>query len=112
MVWFWAAMVCLGTGALGGMFAPWKSGTLSPDSIQRRFYWTGCGLAVVLLFVGQLPNWRTATGIALVVGICVVAVALRFTSHVKIRGRIYAAWPDLRKPDRPPALTRDSDEDL
>ncbi|CAN5859671.1 hypothetical protein BH09ACT7_BH09ACT7_19710 [soil metagenome] len=111
MVWFWIGLAIIAFGMVGSMFPLWKSATLSPDSIRRRVYWTGCVVGVPLLFVGQLPDWRSATFLA--VGIClgVVVIAFNWTSHIKIGGRIYAAFTSSRAPDRPPALRADDGSD-
>lgn len=106
MVWFWSAMACISIGAIGGWFPLWKSATRSPDSIQRRVYWSGCVTGLLLLFIGQLPDWRAATFITAAMGLGVIATAVQFTNHLRIRGRTYAAFP---KPDRPPALTQEND---
>ncbi len=107
MVWFCSAMACIGFRAVGGWFPLRKSSTLSPDSIQRRVYWSGCAAGLLLLFIGQLPDWRAATFITAAMGLGVVATAVQFTNHLRIRGRTYAAFP---KPDRPPALAPYTDE--
>jgi hypothetical protein len=55
---FWTGFSIIAFGAIGGMFPLWKSATLSPDSIQRRVYWAGCGAGVLVLFLAQLPDLR------------------------------------------------------
>lgn len=96
------------TAALSG-FPLWKSATLSPDSIQRRVYWTGTVIAVVLLFLSALPDWRSAVFVSAITAVVMVTIALRWTKHLKIGGRTYGTRRN-RTPDRPPALTRDSDD--
>jgi hypothetical protein len=102
-VLFWCAMAALAIGVLGGIFPPWKSAKLSPASIRRRFYWTGCATATMLLFVAVLPDWRSATFVALACGVLFVGVAFFRTSHLKIGDRIWAGYDFLRRPDPPPA---------
>ena len=110
MVWYGMAMVCFGIALIGGIFPLWRSATLSPDSIRRRTYWTAYGLSLVLMFIAALPDWRGGIFLTTAIGLCLVANALHRTNHFKIRGRIYAASPNLRTPDRPPALSRHSDD--
>jgi hypothetical protein len=57
----YAGMTAIALGGLGGMFPLWKSRRLSPTSIERRVYWTGCIAGSVLLFVSQLPDWRSVS---------------------------------------------------
>lgn len=108
--WYAAAVVCWGIATLGGMVAFWKSATLSPDAIQRRVYWTGCGLALILILIATMPDWRGGLFLSATLGVGMVLIALRFTNHVKIRGRIYAGTPNLRKADRPPAHAPDTED--
>ena len=107
-VFFWIAISLIGLATVGGMFPLWKSATLSPDSIERRVYWTGCAIGVALLFTSQLPDWKSATILAVAMGLGLVIVALKWTNHVKVGGRIYSVFSSNRRPDRPPAL-RDDD---
>jgi hypothetical protein len=101
---FFSGLVILGLGVLGSMLPLWKSGTLSPASIERRVYWTGCGVGSALLFVSQLPDWRSGLFVSLAIGVALVITAFVFSSHIKIGGRIYALYHDRRRPDPPPAL--------
>ncbi|MBI3214493.1 MAG: hypothetical protein HYZ38_11770 [Mycobacterium sp.] len=93
------------------MFPLWKSATLSPDSIERRVWWTGCALCIALLFVSQLPYWQGGLFLATMSALAMGASAFFRTNRIKINGRIYAAFHLQRRPDRPPALRR-SDDDL
>lgn len=101
----------IGAGALGGTFPLWKSATLSPDAIRRRVYWTGAILGVLFLFVSQLPDLKSATLLSTGVGLGLVFIAFNWTSHIKVGGRIFAAFNSSRKPDRPPALRSDPSDD-
>lgn len=94
-------------GGLFGMFPLWKSARLSPDSIQRRSYWTGCIIAAVLFFVSTLPDWEEGLLVSIAMAVAMFTVALMWTKHVKINGRIISG---SREPDRPPAL-RDGPDD-
>ncbi|RDH77215.1 hypothetical protein DVS77_17520 [Mycolicibacterium moriokaense] len=87
---------------------PWKSRRLSTASIQRRVYWIGCVVAAALLFASQIPDWQAGTIIAFAVVFVMVGTAWRFTSHLKVGGRIYAAGHYHRQPDPPPALGDDN----
>ncbi|CAJ1509010.1 hypothetical protein [[Mycobacterium] burgundiense] len=105
---FSAVLGYLGIAALvlGGVlstFPLWKSATLSPDSIERRVYWTSTTLAILLFFLSALPNWRAGLFVSVAAASVVVAVALRWTNHVKVGGRIYGTRRN-RGADRPPAL--------
>ncbi|MCV7230240.1 hypothetical protein [Mycolicibacterium komossense] len=91
----------------GSMFPLWRSATLSPDSIERRVYWTGSAIGVALLFASQLPDWESATILAVAIGVSLVVVALKWTNHVKLGGRIYSVFSNNRGPERPPALRSD-----
>jgi hypothetical protein len=108
---FKAAMVLIALGAILGSFPLWKSATLSPDSIERRTYWIACTIAVVLIFLAELPHWATALFASIAVGITLVCIAGMWTSHVKINGRIYAGLASNRGPDRPPALAEQDDSE-
>jgi hypothetical protein len=103
----WAVPALLFLGLVGGWFPLWKSARLSPDSIQRRVYWTCTAAAAVLCLLAELPDWRAALFVSIGVTLALFAVALNWTSHVKIGGRIYAMFPNLRRPDRRPALSKD-----
>ena len=97
-------------GGVFSMFPLWKSATLSPDSIERRTYWTGLIVGLVLMFIACIPDWKLATISVVVVGLGFLSAALKWTNHVKINGRVYAMNSSNGKPDRPPALAKD-DED-
>jgi len=106
------AMVGLAIAAAGGvlsMFPLWKSATLSPDSIERRTYWTGLIVGLVLMFIACIPDWTLAVISVLVIGVAFVSVALRWTNHFKVNGRVYAMNSSNGKPDRPPALAKTDD---
>jgi hypothetical protein len=105
---FWSGITIIALATVGSMFALWKSATLSPDSIERRVYWTGCAIGAALLFASQLPDWKSATILAVAMGLGVVVVALKWTNHMKLGGRIYSVFSSNRRSDRPPAL-RDDD---
>ncbi|OBK70741.1 hypothetical protein [Mycobacterium sp. 1274761.0] len=91
---------------VGGVAAmmPWKSRRVSTASIQRRVYWTGAVTGAMLLFVSQLPDWRSGLFVAVAVALVLVLMAYRFTSHIKIGGKVYEFMRDPRQPDPPPAL--------
>lgn len=103
------AAVCFGAGIVGSVFPVFKSRTLSPSAIQRRFYWIGCGSALVLLFVASLGRWPSNLFLIFICTAVVFAIAYFRTSHIKINGRIWAAYSVLRRPDPPPALQQDRD---
>jgi hypothetical protein len=104
-VFFWFAMTMMGLAVVTGWFPLWKSTRLSPDSIQRRSYWTCTALCVLGLFLSQVPDWKAAAVLSLGIAFGMTAVALRWTRHVIVRGRIYAVHSDQRGPDRPPVLS-------
>jgi hypothetical protein len=95
-------LVGLAVAALLSIFPVWRSATVSPDSIKRRTYWTGTTVAVVCSFLAAWPEWLLGLVIAMTMALAMLAIAIRYTSHVKIRGRIYGL-PGNRGPDRPPA---------
>ena len=103
-IFFWTAMAFMGLALIAGWFPLWKSARLSPDSIQRRGYWACTVTCVFLLFISQVTDWKAATIVSSAISLGMIGVALRWTRHVKIRGRVYAADPGMRRPDRPPAL--------
>ena len=103
-------MVVLLAGTIGSLFPLWKSATLSPDSIERRTYWTGTGVGLTLLFAAFAPNWKLAFLVVGALGFMIVFIAFFKSNHIKINGRIFAADAHNRKPDRPPALAK-TDED-
>ncbi|WP_141564385.1 hypothetical protein [Mycolicibacterium palauense] len=109
-VLFWLGISAIGLATLSGWFPLWKSATLSPDTVQRITYWTGCGLGLVLLFLSQAPDWRSGAFLSVAFGLGLVGVAFNWTNHIKIRGRIFAAFANLREPDRPPALNQSDSE--
>jgi hypothetical protein len=103
------ALVTLAVGTVTSLVPFWKSATLSPDAIKRRCYWTGSVATVVLIFLSAWPGWQEGLFVAISMGLCLVAIAFRYTGHIKIRGRIYGL-PQYRGPDRPPALARDRNQ--
>jgi MFS family permease len=107
---FYAGLIAIASGTVGSLFPLWRSRRSSPASIQRRVYWTGSLIGSALLFVAALPDWRSAVFVSLCAVFVVVVVAYRFTSHIKVGGRIYEYMRDPRKPDPPPALGRDGGE--
>ncbi|MCX2934779.1 hypothetical protein ORI20_31425 [Mycobacterium sp. CVI_P3] len=106
----WLAFAAVGLGLLGSTRAPWKSRTLSPDSIERRFYWIGCAAGCILLLLSQLPNWSRGLFGAVACGLALVAIAFLRSNHLKVGGKIYAAFDFLRRPDRPPALESEDEQ--
>ncbi len=106
---FYAGLAALVLGGLFGMFPLWKSRTLSPASIQRRFYWTVSIGGPLLMFVSQLPDWRAGLLVALASLFVMVLIAYRFTSHIKLGGRIYEFMRDPKRPDPPPARAGDGE---
>lgn len=106
---FYAGLAAIILGGVFGMFPLWQSHTLSPASIQRRFYWAGTIGGPVLMFVSQLPDWRSGLLIAGASLLVVVLLAYRFTSHIKVGGRIYEFMRDPGRPDPPPALQADGE---
>lgn len=111
MILGYAGLAAIAGGLTLSMFPLWKSATLSPDSIERRVWWTGCVTGTILLGLSQLPDWRSALFVSIGLALALLAVALFWTNFVKINGRIFAAFHLQRRPDRPPALRR-SDDDL
>lgn len=103
----WAVFVLILLGVVGGWFPLWKSARLSPDSIQRRVFWSCCTAAVLLCFLGALPDWRSSLFVSGCTAVAMTAIAFYWTNHLKIGGRVYAAFPSNRRPDRPPALSKD-----
>jgi uncharacterized membrane protein YoaK (UPF0700 family) len=98
------AAVSFGIGIAGSVFPVFKSRKLSPASIQRRFYWTGCASALTLLFLASLDRWPSNLFLIFICAAVAIAIAFFRTSHIKIDGRIYGAYSVLRQPDPPPAL--------
>lgn len=103
-------VVSLVLGTVLSLSPLWKSATLSPDCIQRRVFWTGSALAVVLFFLASLPNWRSGLFVSVATAVAIGAIAFKSTNHIKINGRIYAMPPSKRAPDRPPALAPDVED--
>lgn len=91
----------LACAAIFSSFPLWKSATLSPDSIERRVWWTCCAFAVGCLFLSQWPAWGRGLFGSIMLALALIAVAGRWTTFIKLRGRIYSA---SSRPDRPPAL--------
>ncbi len=106
----WTALIALAAGTLLSMFPLWKSAKLSPDSIQRRVWWTGCAVTTVSLFCSQLPYWQGGLFVAVMTVLVLFAVAGFWTNFIKINGRVYGAFSHNR-PDRPPALAPPVDPD-
>ena len=92
------------------MFPLWKSANLSPDAIERRVYWTGSSIGAALLFVSRFPDWRQGLFVSVAAAVALLAIAFNWTNHIKINGRIYSAFNNNRRPDRPPALAPVDDE--
>jgi hypothetical protein len=107
--WFWIAMgfLAMAMAMVGGNYPLWKSASLSPDAIQRRVYWVCSALVVVLGFISQLPYWQGAFFVGSCSALALTCIAFYWTNHIKIGRRHYAAFPNLRRPDRPPALGHD-----
>lgn len=102
----WVGLSLMVLSALCGWFPLWKSETLSPESIKRRVFWSGMAVSLVLFFLALLPDLRASMIGTVGMALGILAIAFRWTGHIKIRGRIYTADPSLRRPDSPPALTR------
>lgn len=98
------AAVSFGIGIAGSVFPIFKSRKLSPASIQRRFYWAGCVSALALLFAASLNKWPSNLFLIFICATVAISIAFFRTSHIKIDGRIWAAYAALRRPDPPPAL--------
>jgi hypothetical protein len=106
----YVALAALGFAAIFSSFPLWKSATLSPDSIQRRVWWTACAVAAASLFLSQLPDWSSGLFMAIMLGIALFFVAGFWTNFIKINGRVYSAFQSNR-PDRPPALEDRADDE-
>lgn len=98
------AAVCFAIGIVGSVVPAFKSRKLSPASIQRRFYWAGCVSALALLFAASLNKWPSNLFLIFVCATVAISIAFFRTSHIKINGRVWAAYAVLRRPDPPPAL--------
>ncbi|BBY63276.1 hypothetical protein [Mycolicibacterium helvum] len=107
----YAGLAAIVAGGILSMFPLWRSATLSPDSIERRVYWTGCAIGITLLFCSQIPNWGQGVFFALGTAVAVLAIAFQWTNHIKINGRIYSAFNNNRRPDRPPAPAPENADD-
>lgn len=107
-VFGYSTIAALGAAAILSSFPLWKSATLSPDSIERRVWWTCCAIATVSAFAWQWPEWGQGLFASIMLALALVAVAGRWTTFIKIKGRIYAA---SIRPDRPPALAPADDPD-
>lgn len=105
-VFGYLTLAALGAAAIFSSFPLWKSARLSPDSIERRVWWTCCAVATVSVFLSQWPQWGRALFGSIMVALALVAVAGRWTTFIKIKGRIYAA---SARPDRPPALASEDE---
>ena len=103
----WLAFGSITIGALGSLNALWKSRKLSPDSIMRRFYWTGGSIGCILLLLSQLPDLARGLFGSIAFSLAWLVIAFLRSNHIKIGGRVYAAFDLLRQPDRPPALASD-----
>lgn len=106
-VFGYSALAALAAAAVFSSFPLWKSATLSPDSIERRAWWTCCAVATVLVLLSQLPAWGRGLALSVVTAVVLVIIAGRWTTFIKINGRIYSA---SIRPDRPPALAPVDDE--
>lgn len=100
-----AGLALIAVGGVGGMI-PWKSRTLSPACIGRRVYWAGCIAGVGLLFASQLPDWRSGLLGAFAAALVLLLITYRFTSHIKLGGRVHQYMRDPHQPDPPPVLAR------
>lgn len=105
----WFAILLIGLAGVSALFPLWKSAHLSPESIQRRGYWTCSALCSGMMFLSQWPDWRSGLFGGICIALGLIAVAFTWTSLIKIRGRVYTGNPSLRSPDRPPALGDDGD---
>lgn len=100
-IWYWIAISAMVIGFTGSLIPAWRSANLSPESIKRRFYWTGGLLVIPCLVLSDWPYWQGGLFAAAAFFLCLVAIAFFRTGHIKIRGRIYSASSDHRRPDRP-----------
>lgn len=104
----YSTMAALGAAAIFSSFPLWKSVTLSPDSIERRVWWTCCAVATVSLFLSQLPDWGLGLFVSVMMAVALFFVAGLWTNFIKINGRVYGAFHS-NHPDRPPALAADDE---
>ena len=95
-------LVSLALAGVSGMLPLWRSRTLSPDAIKRRTYWASTVLTMVFSFLAEWPHWPLSLAISITLGLTLVALAGRYTRHIKIRGRVYG-MPGANVPDRPPS---------
>ncbi|MCX2934780.1 hypothetical protein ORI20_31430 [Mycobacterium sp. CVI_P3] len=102
-VFGWTALIAFAAGTILSMFPLWKSATLSPDSIKRRVWWTGCAIVTVSLFWSQLPYWQGGLFVSVMTALGLFAVAGFWANFIKINRRIYGAFA-YDRPDRPPTL--------
>jgi hypothetical protein len=65
-------------------------------------YWTGCAIGVPPLFFSEFPDWPRGLFVSFGTAVAVLAITFHWTNHVKINGRIYSAFNNNRRPDRPP----------
>lgn len=102
----WLAFGAVAVGLLGSTRAPFKSPHLSPDSIERWFYWTGCAVGCVLLFISQLPNWTRSIFGATAVGAALIAIAFLRSNHLKVgRGSMRRLTSSADRTARPRSAT-------
>jgi hypothetical protein len=66
---------------------------------QRCIYWACAVVAAVAGFGMEYPKWQNGLWTAAFVVAAMALAAFRFTSYIKIRGKIYAFSPDLRRGD-------------
>lgn len=109
-VFGYSAIAALGAAAVFSSFPLWKSAKLSPDSIQRRVWWSCCAAATVSVFFSQLPYWPGGLFAATMTALALIAIAGFRTNFIKINGRVYGAFSQ-DQPDRPPALAREDPRD-
>ncbi|CAN3126887.1 hypothetical protein ACNUDN_03230 [Mycobacterium sp. smrl_JER01] len=103
-----ASWLLLGAGALalllGAAVPGWDTAQLPKRAVKRRIYWTGTAVGVVLLFLGGLPDVQSSVASAAAAVILMTGWAYFRTPHIKIGGRIRAAYGPHREPDPPPAV--------
>ncbi|MDN4517542.1 hypothetical protein [Mycolicibacterium austroafricanum] len=95
----------LGAGALalvlGAVLPGWETPARPARAVKRRIYWAGTAVGVVLLFLGGLPDVQSAVAFAVAAVILMTGWAYSRTPHIKIGGKIYAAYEPNREPDPP-----------
>jgi hypothetical protein len=94
--------VGLALAVTSAFFPLWRSRSLSPDVIMRRLFWTGTVVTMVFSFLAIWPDWKVGLFASLSLGLFLLVAAVRYTSHLRFRGRIYG-HPHNRGPDRPPS---------